>query len=247
MIIYPTLELKQGKCVTLTRGRLEEAVLWHVDPVQTARSFVEAGAEWMHITDMDGLQGENGNNELIEEIIRTVGIPVQLGGGFRARDQVERWIDKGAGRIVVSTMAAHDPDLLRELAKYHPDQMVLAVDIFEGSVMTEGWRSKSAFDPAEFIKAFDTAPLAGIIVTDIDANIGDSDASLGLITRLAAETRHPVIARGTIRTVDDVARLRYVPNISGALIGRALMARDVDLAEALAIAQPSSEPTAEFT
>ncbi len=247
MIIYPTLELLNGKCVSLVRGRIDEPVLWHVDPVETARSFVEAGAEWMHITDMDGLSGENGNGDLIENIIRSVGIPVQLGGGFRTREQVEQWIDKGAGRIVIGTMAAHDPDLLKELAKFHPDQIVLAVDVYEGSVMTEGWRSKSAFDPADFIKSFEESPLAGVIVTDIDANIADADSSLGLITSLAGQTRHPVIARGTVRNADDVARLRYVPNVAGTLIGRALLSRDVDLKEALAIAQPSSEPTAEFT
>lgn len=246
MFIYPTLELHNGKCVSLTRGRLEEPVIWHVDPVETACGFAEAGANWMHVTDINWLTGDGSNAELVEEIIRTAGIPVQLGGGFRAREQVEKWIDKGAGRIVIGTMAAHDPDLMKELAKWHPDQIVLAVDVFEGSVMTEGWRMKSAFDPATYIKAFDEAPLAGIIVTDIDADIEITDGSLGVISGLAAVTRHPVIARGTVRTVDDVARLKYVPNISGTLIGRALMSKDVDLAEALAIAAAEPEPVAQF-
>lgn len=246
MIIYPTLELHNGKCVSLTRGRLEEPVIWHVDPIQTARNFAAAGAEWMHVTDMDALAGGEGNEHLIEEIIRAAGIPVQLGGGFRSRDRVEHWIDKGAGRVVIGTMAAYEPDLLRELAKRHPDQIVLAVDIFEGSVMTEGWRTRSAFDPETYIKAFDDAPLAGIIVTDIDADIEDRDASLSVITSLAAKSRHPVIARGTVRSADDVARLKYVPNISGTLIGRALLSKDVDLGEALATAMSEREPVAEF-
>ncbi|WP_101068954.1 1-(5-phosphoribosyl)-5-[(5-phosphoribosylamino)methylideneamino] imidazole-4-carboxamide isomerase [Roseovarius salinarum] len=246
MIIYPTLELHKGKCVSLTRGRLEEPVIWHVDPVETARGFAEAGASWMHVTDIDALLGEGDNADLIEEIIRAAGIPVQLGGGFRSRERVEDWIDRGAGRIVIGTMAAHDPDLVRELAKLHPDQIVLAVDIFEGHVMTEGWRSRSAFTPEDYVKAFDSAPLAGIIVTDIDADIEETDGALGVISGLAAETRHPVIARGTVRSVDDVARLKYVPNISGTLIGRALLARDVDLAEALEMARPEPEPTADF-
>ena len=246
MIIYPTLELHNGKSVSLTRGRLAEPVIWHVDPVQTAKSFAAAGAEWMHVTDIDALGGGEGNDALVEEIIRAAGIPVQLGGGFRSRDRVEHWINKGAGRIVIGTMAAYDPDLLRELAKRHPDQIVLAVDVFQGSVMTEGWRTSSAFDPETYIKAFDDAPLAGVIVTDIDADIEDQDASLGLITHLAAKSRHQVIARGTVRAADDVARLKYVPNISGTLIGRALLSRDVDLAEALEMAQADREPVAEF-
>lgn len=246
MIVYPTLELHKGKCVSLTRGRLEEPVIWHRDPIETARGFVQAGAEWMHVTDIDALIGNGDNAELTEQIIRAVGIPVQLGGGFRSRESVERWIDKGAGRIVLGTLAMQDPDLVKSLAKQHPDQIVLAVDIYQGQLMTDGWRQPSAISPEDFLTEFETAPLAGIILTDIDADIEDSDGSLGLITGLAAKTRHPVIARGTVRSADDVARLKYVPNIAGTLIGRALMAKDVDLAEALALARAPSEPTAAF-
>ena len=246
MIIYPTLELHNGKCVSLTRGRLEDPVLWHVDPLDMAKGFAAAGAEWMHVTDINALAGDGNNNELLEDIIRSAGIPVQLGGGFRSREVVERWIEKGAGRIVIGTMAAYEPDLVRELAKWHPDQIVLSVDIYQGSVMTEGWRTKSAFDPATFVRAFNDVPLAGLIVTDIDADIEDADGSVGVISGLAAETRHPVIARGTVRKVDDVSLLRYVPNIAGAIIGRALFSKDIDLSEALSVAQAAPEPVADF-
>ncbi|HMB12872.1 MAG TPA: 1-(5-phosphoribosyl)-5-[(5-phosphoribosylamino)methylideneamino] imidazole-4-carboxamide isomerase [Roseovarius sp.] len=246
MILYPTLEILNGKCVSLTRGRLDEPVIWHVDPVETARGFAQAGAEWMHLTDMNGLRGEGSDTTLIEEIIRAVGIPVQLGGGFRSREAVSRWIDKGAGRIVLGTMAIQDPEGVKELAKYHPDQIVVAVDVFQGQLMSDGWRSASAFGADDFVRAFEGVPLAGMIVTDIDADIEDGDGSLGVISGLAAQTRQNVMARGTVRSVDDVARLRYIPNIAGALIGRALLSKDVDLAEALAVARPAPEPTAEF-
>lgn len=246
MIIYPTLELLDGKCVSLTRGRLDEPVIWHVDPIETARGFAAAGASWMHLTDMNGLRGESTDNDLIEEIIRAAGIPVQLGGGFRSRDAVSHWIDKGAGRIVLGTMATQDSDGVKELAKYHPDQIVVALDVFQGRLMTDGWRSPSAFGPDAVLASFEGVPLAGIIITDIDADIEDTDGSLGVISRLAGQTRLPVIARGTVRSVDDVARLRYIPNIAGTLIGRALLSKDVDLAEALDVARPVPEPTAEF-
>ncbi len=246
MIIYPTLELLNGKCISLTRGRLDDPVIWHVDPLDTAKGFAEAGAEWMHVTDMNALGGGGNNDELIGQIIRRARIPVQLGGGFRSRERVEHWIDQGAGRIVIGTMAAHDPALVKELAKRHPDQIVLAVDIFQGHVMTEGWQTYSALEPETFIAAFDDTPLAGVIVTDIDADIEDQDGRIGVISGLAAKTRLPVIARGTIRTADDVARLKYTYNISGTLIGRALLSKDVDLAEALAVARPEPERVAEF-
>lgn len=246
MIIYPTLEILNGKCVSLTRGRLEEPVIWHVDPVETAQQFASVGAEWMHVTDMNALMGDGNNDALIENIIRAARIPVQLGGGFRSRERVEHWIDRGAGRIVIGTMAAHDPDLVKELAKRHPDQIVLAIDIFQSQMMTDGWRTYSAFSPETFLSAFDTTPLAGVIITDIDADIEDQDAHLGTISGLAAKTRHPVIARGTVRAADDVSRLKYVQNIAGTLIGRALLSKDVDLAEALDVARPQPEMTAEF-
>lgn len=246
MIIYPTLEILDGRCVSLTRGRLEEPVLWHIDPVETARGFAAAGAEWMHLTDMNALANNGNNDELIAEIIRGARIPVQLGGGFRSRERVEYWIDKGAGRVVIGTMAAQEPGWMKQLARRHPDQIALAVDMYQGHVMTEGWRKYSALEPETFIAAFDDEPLAAIIVTDIDADIADQDGRVGVISGLAAKTRHPVIARGTIRTKDDISRLKYVYNIAGTIIGRALLSKDVDLKEALALARPEPEKMAEF-
>ena len=246
MMIYPTIEIQHGRCVTLDKGRLDQATIWHVDPVETARGFAAAGAEWMHVTDFDAVEGRNENSDLIEEIIRAAGIPVQLGGGFRNRDSVERWIDKGLGRIVIGTLAARDPDLAMELAKYYPDQIVLAVDVWRGQVMTEGWRTASALTPEAFTAAFGDTPFAGVIITDIDSDIDDTDAQLGLIAGLASQARSPVIANGVVRSIDDIARLTYVPNISGTLVGRALFQKTVDLSEALTVARPGSEPVAEF-
>ena len=246
MIIYPTIELHNGKAVSLRRGRLKEPHVWHIDPIETVHGFAEAGAEWMHLTDINALAGDGNNNTLSERIVREAGIPVQFGGGFRSRDMVEQWIEKGVGRVVIGTMAAYDPALLKEIVKRHPDQIVLAVDIYEGSVMTEGWRKKSALDPDIYIKAFEECPLAGILVTDIDSDIKDGEASIGLISHLASLTRHQVIARGTVHTVDDVSRLKYVHNISGTLIGRALMSRNVDLKEALSVARAEPDPVAPF-
>ena len=246
MMIYPTMELQQGKCVTLDKGRLDSAMLWHVDPVETARAWAAAGAEWMHLTDFDAIEGSDANAELVEEIIRSAGIPVQLGGGMRTRDSIEHWIDKGAGRIVVGTLAARDPELVKEMAKHHPDQIVLAVDVWQGQVMTEGWRSSSAFTPEGFVEAFGDTPFAGIVVTDIDSDMEDVEAQLGLIAGLAEKSRTPVIASGVVRSVDDIARLTYLPNISGALVGRALFRKTLDLGEALSVSQPGPEPVAEF-
>ncbi len=246
MRIYPTMELQNGRCVTLDKGRLDEAMIWHVNPTETALSWAAAGAEWMHLTDFDAIEGRDTNSELVEEIIRTAEMPVQLAGGMRTREQVEYWINKGAGRIVIGTLAAWDPSLVKELAKLHPDQIVLAVDVWQGHVMTEGWRSESAFTPEAFIEAFADTPFAGILVTDIDSDMEDVEAQLGLISGLAEKSRTPIIASGVVRTTDDISRLAYIPNISGALVGRALFRKTVDLSEALEVAKLAHEPVAEF-
>lgn len=246
MRIYPTLELQNGRCVTLDKGRLDNALIWHVDPVETARGWAAAGAEWMHLTDFDSIEGRDTNAELVEEIIRTAEIPVQLAGGMRSREQVEHWIDKGAGRIVIGTLAARDPNLVKELAKFHPDQIVLAVDVWQGAVMSDGWRHQSAFTPEAFIDAFADTPFAAIVVTDIDSDMEDVEAQLGLISGLAEHSRTPVIASGIVRTADDISRLAYIPNIAGALVGRALFRKTIDLSDALEVAKTAHEPVAQF-
>ena len=246
MMIYPTMELLDGRCVSLEKGNLDAPMVWHVDPVESAKGFAAAGAAWMHLTDLDALDGNDRNDALVEEIIRTAGVPVQLGGGIRSRERAEYWIEKGVGRVVIGTMAAYDPAAVAELAKYYPDQIVLSVDIWQGQVMTEGWRKAGAWSPESFISAFENAPFAGIVVTDIDSDMSDVEAQLGLISALAAEAKSPVIASGVVRTVDDISRLKYIPNISGALVGRALFNKTVTLEEALATGQPGVEKVAEF-
>ena len=171
---------------------------------------------------------------------------MQLGGGMRTREQIESWIDRGAGRVVVGTLAVQDSATVKELAMRYPDQISVAIDVFQGKLMTDGWRNSGALEPEAFVTAYEDVPLAGIIVTDIDADIGDQDGQLGVISGVAAATRHPVVARGTVHTTDDISRLKYVSNIAGTLVGKALFAKDVDLGEALAIAQPQPEAKAEF-
>lgn len=246
MMIYPTIELLDGRCVSLYHGRLDAPTIWHVDPIETARGFAAAGASWMHLTDFDAMQGDARNHDLVVEIVRQAGIPVQYGGGVRTLDGVQAWLDVGMGRVVIGAVALADPDLVKEAAKYHPDQIVLAMDVSHDRVMTESWESPSAFTPEGFLALFEHDPLAAILVTDIDAHREDAEDALALVTRLAGVSRTPVIARGIARSMDDLARLKYVPHISGAILGRALFDRSVDLAEALELARPQREPRAEF-
>jgi phosphoribosylformimino-5-aminoimidazole carboxamide ribotide isomerase len=245
MNIYPSIELQNGRCVSLHRGRLEEPQIWHVDPVEKARSYAEMGAEWIHITDFDAIAGDDKNTDLVKSIIQHSGASVQFGGGFRALHRISEWIDHGVGRIVIGTLAVMAPDIVKQAAKLYPDQIVLAVDVFKGSLMSDGWRKTSAITPEAFIRTFENDPLAAIIVSDIDADLEEADDSLALITQMAGLANAPVIARGLSRTMDDIARLKYVPYVSGAIIGRSLFNQDIDLEEALKLAQ-EQEKVADF-
>ena len=246
MIIYPTIELMEGRCVSLRRGRLEEPIFWDVDPVEAARGFSAAGARWMHITDFDAMVGDDRNRELISEVVRRAGVLVQVAGGFRTQDRIERALEAGVARIVMGTVAVRHPDWVRAMAKYYPDQIVLSVDVWKGKVMVDGWREAAVIPPEVLIEEFAEAPLAAVKITDIDNDLDATEASIGVISRLAADVRAPVIASGLIHTLDDVARHKYVPNIAGALIGRALERETVDLAQAVAVADASREPVAAF-
>lgn len=246
MHIYPTMELLGGGPVSLIRGNLDSPSRYHVDPIETARAWAGDGASWMHVTDFDAIEGRATNTELVERLIREVGIAVQLGGGIRTIDAAEQWIDKGAGRIVIGTLATQQPEEVKALAKRYPDQIVLAVDVWRGEVMRDGWRSGAALQPQALIEAFNDAPLAAMLITDIDSDVEDTEAQLGVISGLAELARPPVIASGVLRSTDDVARLKYVPHVDGALLGRALFSKAMSLEDALAVARPEPEAVADF-
>ncbi|MBD3662676.1 HisA/HisF-related TIM barrel protein [Sulfitobacter aestuariivivens] len=247
MFVIPAIEIQNGRCVSLNRGRLDEPQIWHVDPIKRAKAWTEAGAERLHLTDFDAVAGRpDTNRALITDIIKNAGLPVQFGGGLHSMDAIRHWIDAGADRIVLSSAAVHQPELVKQAAAQWPDRIALAVDVYQGKVMAGGWQQQSAFEPDTFIRHFNGDPLAAVIVTDIDADIEDSDASLALVTQLAAEAEAPVIARGTIRGLDDVARLKYVPHVAGALVSRALFDRSLSLGDAVAVAAAPREDEAEF-
>lgn len=247
MMIIPTIELMGGHCVTLNRGNIDDPVIWHVDAAERARSWAAAGAAWLHVTDLDAVRAaEEDNRETVMALLRGAGLPVQVGGGIRSLEQAGAWIEAGAGRVVIGATSALQPDLVKRAARRFPDQVVLAVDIQNDRVMSNNWTVETAFDPVDFISAFETDPLAAIIVTDIDAHIGNGEAALARVTRCAEAARAPVLARGTIRGLDDISRLKYVPRIAGALVGEALFDRSIDLAEALAVAAAPVESPAPF-
>lgn len=246
MIIYPYIALKGGRCVNLLRGRIDRPVAYDVDPLEKAHRFAQAGAEWLHVIDIDAIAGTGSNEPLVRSIIRESGTQVQVAGGIRTTDQARFWIDCGAGRVTFATAAAQTPRRVMELSESHPDQIVVSVNVRQGRVLINGWRDETAFGASEFIRQFAGWPISQIIVNDIDRDLDLPESSFALVTRLAAETQTPVIASGLARSLDDIAHLKYLYNISGAIVGRALFEGVFTLEEALEVARARPEPIAKM-
>ena len=250
MYIYPIIQLHRGHCVSVSFGELDTPTIWHGDPVEKALAFVEQGAERLHVTDFDAVRGlpeaEGGNAEIVHRIIREAGVPVQVAGGLRTDEQVNHWIDAGAARVVIGTNAVRFPDWAKGLARAHPDQVIVSIDVWKGRVAVNGWSETAAFGPLELAHAFEGVPLAAMILTDIDRHLELPESSFALVTRFAEETKLPVIASGVVKSIDDVSTLRYLPGIEGVMIGRALYDRSVDLAEAISVARAVPEKVAQF-
>lgn len=246
MIIYPCIEIQNGRCVNLWRGQMDKPTVFDVSPVEAAVAFAGDGAEWLHVTDLDAVTNSGDNAEIIREIIRKAGAPVQVGGGVRTMSKVDEWVDAGAGRVVIGTAAVTNPDFARDAAHAHPDQIVVSIDARDGKVLSSGWTEASLFEPVAFAKHFEKAGLAAIIFTDIDRDDDAPDSSFALTTELAAALTTPVISSGMVRSVDDISTLKYLYNIAGALVGRALFNKALTLPEALEAAKPEAEKVAAF-
>lgn len=246
MIIYPDLELRKGRLVNLVRNRIESPLIYDIDPVGAAHDLVAQGAEWLHVIDLDAVFNDGENTAIIQQIIRTAGCPVQVGGAIRSIEKVHHWMDAGAGRVVIATAAVKYPHLVKIAATAYPDAVVISVDARRGKVVIEGWTETTTFTPIDFIRQFEDVGLSAIIFTDIDRDEDHPESSFAHITNLAAHVRTPVIASGLVKSLDDISTLSYLPNIAGVITSRALFGGVFTLSEAIAIANAAHGPKTPF-
>ncbi|WP_158967888.1 HisA/HisF-related TIM barrel protein [Chachezhania sediminis] len=245
MQIVPVIELLGGRCVSRPAGSAVEPTPWSVDPVEMACRWAAEGAERLRVTDRGAAIGEDADDTVIDEIIRRAGIPVDVGGGLRSRARVERRIDRGAARVIVGTLAVWEPELVAALAKWHPDQIVVALDLFDGKVVTHGRAYTCAIAPEELMDFYRPVPLAGIALTALGAT-EDVEARIAKVADLARGAWAPIQADGIVNSLDDLSRLAYVPGIAAALLGDPLLRGTFDLAAAHAVAHVDSAGVAEF-
>jgi phosphoribosylformimino-5-aminoimidazole carboxamide ribotide isomerase len=234
MILYPAIDLKDGKCVRLLRGDMQAATVFGEDPAAQALAFQQAGAQWLHLVDLNGaFAGHPVNAAAVEAILAAVSIPVQLGGGIRDMDTIEAWLARGLSRLILGTVAVENPALVREAAMAFPGKIAVGIDARGGRVATRGWAEETDLTAPELARRFEDAGVAAIIYTDIDRDGAMGGPNIPATEALARAVSIPVIASGGVSSMQDLLALRATRVIAGAISGRALYDGAIDLAEAL--------------
>jgi phosphoribosylformimino-5-aminoimidazole carboxamide ribotide isomerase len=235
--LYPAIDLKDGQCVRLLRGEMDQATQYNPDPGDQAAKFKAAGFEYLHVVDLNGaFEGESANTDAVKSILASTDVPVQLGGGIRTRAHIDRWLEAGISRVILGTVALRDPDLVKAAAQALPGQVVVGIDAKDGMVAVEGWAETSDMKAVELAKAFEGCGVAGLIVTDIARDGMKTGVNVGFTGELADAVSIPVIASGGVASVQDIYDLRAHPGrnpISGSILGRALYDGDLRPDEAL--------------
>jgi phosphoribosylformimino-5-aminoimidazole carboxamide ribotide isomerase len=236
MILFPAIDLKDGRCVRLKRGLMDEATVFNDDPAAQARAFQDAGFPWLHCVDLNGaFDGRSVNAEAIRAIRAAIDLPVQLGGGIRDMKGVEAWLAAGITRVILGTAALKNPAFVKAAARAFPGKIVVGADAKGGKVATEGWAEVSDLTPADLGRKFEDAGVAAILFTDIDGDGLLKGVNVAATAALARAVRIPVIASGGVGSLADVEALVAAkePNIAGVVIGRALYDGRIDPAAAL--------------
>lgn len=234
MILYPAIDLKEGRCVRLIRGDMEQATVFNDDPVAQAASFVDAGASWLHLVDLDGaFAGQPMNATAVQSIVNEVDIPIQLGGGIRTLQTIEDWLSCGVMRVILGTVAVKDAGLVVEACRKFPGQIAVGIDARGGRVAVEGWAEETDIQAVDLARKFADAGVDAIIYTDIDRDGVLQGANIPATAELARAVSIPVIASGGVSTLTDIRGLIAEKRIAGAIIGRALYDGRIDLRQAL--------------
>ena len=239
MILYPAIDLKDGQCVRVVHGDFATATVFNEDPADQAKTWVKAGFEWLHVIDLNGsAEGRAVNGAAVEAILKSVSIPVQLGGGIRTLANIEGWIEAGVSRVILGTVAVRDPELVKTAAKEWPEQVAVSVDVRKGKVAVQGWLEDSGLDALTVARRFEDVGVSALIVTDIDRDGALMGFNVDAFGAVADALSIPVIAAGGLANVKDIQALRARKGtpISGAVLGRALYAGTISPGEALAAA-----------
>ncbi len=236
MILFPAIDLKNGEAVRLQQGDMSRATVFNKDPAAQARAFEAMGFEWLHLVDLDGaFAGKPVNAKAVASILKSVKMPVQLGGGIRNLATVEGWLSAGVKRVVIGTAAVRDPEFVKIAAKKYPGQVAVGIDARHGKVAVSGWAEDTAFEVSEIAKLFEDCGVAAIIYTDVERDGMLQGLNLDSTIALAESVSIPVIASGGLASLDDIRKLvePRASRLAGAIAGRALYDGRLDAKAAL--------------
>ena len=236
MLLIPAIDLKDGKCVRLRQGRMEDETVFADDPLDMAQRWVDAGAQRLHLVDLNGaFAGQPVNTQVIRRIADAFpDVPIQVGGGIRDEDTVQLYLEAGVQYVIIGTKAVSAPHFINDLCLEFPGHIIVGLDAKDGKVAIDGWSKLSHHDVIDMARHFERDGVEAIIYTDISRDGMMQGVNVEATVKLASEITTPVIASGGISTLDDIKALRVVKEegIMGAIIGRALYEGSIDLAEA---------------
>jgi phosphoribosylformimino-5-aminoimidazole carboxamide ribotide isomerase len=238
VILFPAIDLKDGRCVRLVQGDMAQATIFNDNPAEQALGFERQGFEYLHLVDLDGaFAGKPVNGDAVKAILDAIAIPVQLGGGIRHLRTIEAWLERGVERVIIGTAAVRDPDLVREAARLYPGRIAVGIDARDGLVAIEGWAKTSQISAIDLGHRFEDAGVAALVYTDISRDGVMKGLNVEATLALADATSIAVIASGGLASIADVERLLEpdCARLTGAITGRALYDGRLDAAEALAL------------
>jgi len=236
MIVIPAIDLKDGKCVRLLQGKKEEVTVYSDDPPSMAKHWQDLGGELLHVVDLDGaFTGEQHNFSNIRAIREAIDIPIEVGGGIRDVERIEKLIDLGVDRTIIGTSAAKNPDMVQQACEKYPGKVLVGIDAKDGKVAIKGWVEVTELDAIEFAKQMQDAGAAGIIYTDISRDGMLSGPNIEAMAMMVKSVEIPVIASGGVSRLDDIKSLLQIDNLWGVITGKALYSGAMDLQDAIAL------------
>ena len=235
MKLFPAIDLKDKQVVRLYKGDYNRMTVYGTNPLEIAKGFKAAGAEYLHVVDLDGAKdGDNPNFEIVADLAKNSGLKVEIGGGIRNEEIIKRYIDAGVMRVILGTVAISNPDFVAEMVSKYGDKIAVGVDMLGGKVATHGWTNVSEVDGFEFCEKLDDMGVATVICTDISKDGTMQGTNRELYREMTERFRFDPVASGGVSTLDDGKALNDM-NVYGAILGKALYTGAIELADAVKI------------